>query len=175
MAWTSCYRIQQIILLLTCIPLIRAEFLVNAKTQLGNVVRQSITEDISDNSIRLEFVDWDLTKITQVVDFKSGFSIFRAVLYGEVDLGQPTSQILCFVNNLGPKDFIEADSVSKLRQVSFSHVLSIGQHIILSFACVSMCPQYIYLTTSIVSTFEHHRNFMVLFLSTEKPRGHTHQ
>ena len=66
-------------LLSLCLPQTRSEFLVNAKTKAGNVVKQSITENISDNSITLEYLDWDLTKITQLVDFKSGFNLFRVV------------------------------------------------------------------------------------------------
>lgn len=110
-------------MLLLCSPAPHtvAEFLVNAKTKAGNVVKQSITENIADNHILLEYTDWDLTKITQLVDFKSGFNIFRVVLYGEVDLGQPTVQILCFANNLISTDFIEPDLVSKLRQVRFDN------------------------------------------------------
>ena len=104
-------------LLSLCLPQTRSEFLVNAKTKAGNVVKQSITENISDNSITLEYTDWDLTKITQLVDFKSGFNLFRVVLYGEVDMGQPTVQILCFVSHLISTEFIEPDLVSKLRQV----------------------------------------------------------
>ena len=93
------------------------EFLVNVKTEAGNVVKQSITENMADLSVRLEYQDWDLTTITQLVDFKSNLNIFRIIIYGEVELGQPTAQILCFVSHFAPTDFIEPDSVSKLRQV----------------------------------------------------------
>lgn len=96
---------------------------MNVKTRANNVVKQSIRENISDFSVVLEYEDWDLTRITQLVDFKAGLNIFRIVLYGEIELGQPTAQIMCFIGHLTATDFIEPDAVSKLRQVCCSMVV----------------------------------------------------
>lgn len=93
------------------------DFVVNVRTRDGNVVKQTIKEHPHDSFITLEYDDWDLTKVTQVIDYQSGFSIYRIVLYGEIDAGQPLIQTLCFLNHLSHADFIEPDSVGKLRQV----------------------------------------------------------
>lgn len=105
------------IYLLSCLTSVSADFLVNVKTDAGNVVKQSIRENISESSVILEYEDWDLTQVTQVVDFKSSLNIFRIIIYGEIELGQPPAQILCFIGHFATTDFIEPDAVSKLRQV----------------------------------------------------------
>ena len=97
--------------------LLNAEFAINAKNDDGNVVREVLQENVQESYITLEYTDWDLTKITQLIDFKSGFSIYKVVLFGELDLGQPSVDTLCFVNHVAPTEFIEPESVSKLRQV----------------------------------------------------------
>lgn len=97
--------------------LVNCEFIINAKNDDGNVVREVIQEHVEESFITLEYTEWDLTKITQLIDFKSGFSVYRVILYGELDLGQPAITTLCFVNHVASTDFIEPDSVSKLRQV----------------------------------------------------------
>lgn len=102
---------------------VAGEFLVNVKTKAGNVVKQSIRENITESFIVLKYTDWDLTEVTQVVDFQSSLNIFRVVMYGEIELGQPPARILCFINYLSVADFIEPDAVSKLRQVSKSRII----------------------------------------------------
>jgi len=96
---------------------ILSEFIVNVKTQAGNVIKQSIKEDVADSSIMLEYKDWDLTKVTQVVDFKSNLNLFQIIVYGEMDLNQPPFQVLCFLSYFKTAEFIEPGAVSKLRQV----------------------------------------------------------
>ena len=122
------------ILLFVCFVSTDGEFLVNVKTEAGNVVKQSITENIADSYVRLQYEDWDLTRVTQLVDFKSNYNVFRVILYGEIELGQPLAQIMCFVTHFANADFIEPDAVSKLRQVSlFTTIVKISLYSICMF------------------------------------------
>ena len=102
---------------LLLVTLTQGEFLVNVRTEAGNIVKESISEDIAQSRVTLEYEDWDLTTVTQVVDFRASLNIFRIILYGEIELNQPTAQVLCFVTNFSRSEFIEPDAVSKLRQV----------------------------------------------------------
>lgn len=44
--------------------------------------------------------------------------IFRVLVLGEEERGQSQYQVLCFATQLSKNDFISADAMSKLRQVS---------------------------------------------------------
>lgn len=114
---------------------VTSEFVINAKNDDGNVVKEVIQEHMEGSYITLEYTDWDLTKITHLIDSKSGFSIYRVILYGELDIDQPLIETLCFVNHVAPTEFIEPDSVSKLRQVCRS-MYSILIQIIVSHSMI---------------------------------------
>lgn len=55
------------------------------------------------------------TGIHQVTDFKTGLTITSITVPGELDLGQPNYQVLCFVTP-SSGDIIPAEAITKLRQ-----------------------------------------------------------
>ncbi|GFY51066.1 out at first protein [Trichonephila inaurata madagascariensis] len=92
------------------------QLVINVKNQGGDIVQESITSNITDDTITLEFQRPEGTLITQFVDFRSEVQIFRVLILGEEERGQSQYQVLCFVTQLTKNDFISADAMSKLRQ-----------------------------------------------------------
>lgn len=92
------------------------QLVINVKNQGGDIVQESITSNISDDTITLEFQRPEGTLITQFIDFKSEVQIFRVLVLGEEERGQSQYQVLCFATQLSRNDFISADAMSKLRQ-----------------------------------------------------------
>jgi len=70
MLFLSRYNLQ-LALILQLADLSSAELVVNTKTRSGNIVKLSITDSLARSSITLEYQDWDLTQITQLVDYTS--------------------------------------------------------------------------------------------------------
>ncbi|GBM16207.1 Out at first protein [Araneus ventricosus] len=93
------------------------QLVINVKNQGGDIVQESITSNITDDTITLEFQRPEGTLITQFVDFRSEVQVFRVLVLGEEERGQSQYQVLCFVTQLTKNDFISADAMSKLRQV----------------------------------------------------------
>ena len=61
--------------------------------------------------------------------------INRIIMLGEEERGdQQRYQTFCFVTSLGGNDYISADAMSKLRQVS-SIVCMMAGHVIIFFVC----------------------------------------
>ncbi|KAF8793795.1 Out at first protein like [Argiope bruennichi] len=92
------------------------QLVINVKNQGGDIVQESITSNITEDTITLEFQRPEGTLITQFVDFRSEVQIFRVLVLGEEERGQSQYQVLCFVTQLTKNDFISADAMSKLRQ-----------------------------------------------------------
>lgn len=101
---------------LTVIYCVTSELVVNVRSRDGNVVREVISDNVKNGTIDLTFTTFDLTKVTQFIDYSQGVQIFRVVILGEEDLGQPPFRELCFVNHFASGDFISVEAVSKLRQ-----------------------------------------------------------
>uniref|UniRef100_A0A336MDB7 CSON015580 protein n=1 Tax=Culicoides sonorensis TaxID=179676 RepID=A0A336MDB7_CULSO len=92
------------------------QLLINVQNQGGEVVQETITSNISDDVIILEFQRTDGTLITQLIDFRSEVQILKALVLGEEERGQNTYQVMCFVTRLLKNDFISSDAMAKLRQ-----------------------------------------------------------
>ncbi|ELU18787.1 hypothetical protein CAPTEDRAFT_184708 [Capitella teleta] len=93
-----------------------AQLTVNVKNKGGEVVRQSIISNTTQDTIHLEFTKTDGTLITQFVDFANEIQIFRAIIQGEEERGFTGHQVMCFVTRFIRHEFISSDAMSKLRQ-----------------------------------------------------------
>lgn len=92
------------------------QLVVNVKTQGGEVIKETITANISDDSVVLEFPQNDGTYVTQLIDFKQELQIFKVIVLGEEELGQSQYQVMCFIVRFFKSNFISSDAMSKLRQ-----------------------------------------------------------
>ncbi|XP_001603817.1 out at first protein [Nasonia vitripennis] len=90
--------------------------LINVKNQGGDILQETITSNITEDVITLEFQRSDGTLVTQLVDFKNEVQVIKALVLGEEERGQNQFQIMCFVNHFYKMDFISSDAMSKLRQ-----------------------------------------------------------
>ncbi|CAG9797970.1 unnamed protein product [Chironomus riparius] len=110
-------KIQKIIYFLQIILYGSAELLtINVQNQGGEVVQETITSNIHDDIIMLEFQRTDGTLITQLIDFRSEAQVLKALVLGEEERGQSQYQVMCFVTKFQKGDFITSDAMAKLRQ-----------------------------------------------------------
>ncbi|KAG8180419.1 hypothetical protein JTE90_022768 [Oedothorax gibbosus] len=121
MFYTPYTKIAIFVLVVFCTILVKlrdceCQLVINVKNQGGDIVQESITSNITDDSIVLEFQRPEGTLITQFVDFRSEVQVFRVLVLGEEERGQSQYQVLCFITQLTKSDFISADAMSKLRQ-----------------------------------------------------------
>ncbi|XP_055296516.1 out at first protein [Sitodiplosis mosellana] len=93
-----------------------SELLINVQNQGGEVIQETITSNLDDDSIILEFQRTDGTLITQLLDFRNDIQVLKALVLGEEERGQSQYQVMCFVSRLSKNDFISTDAMSKLRQ-----------------------------------------------------------
>ncbi|CRK86512.1 CLUMA_CG000204, isoform C [Clunio marinus] len=89
---------------------------INVQNQGGEVVQETITSNIHDDIITLEFQRTDGTLITQLIDFRSEAQVLKALVLGEEERGQSQYQVMCFVTKFQKGDFITSDAMAKLRQ-----------------------------------------------------------
>ncbi|XP_063701175.1 out at first protein [Culicoides brevitarsis] len=101
---------------LQCACLGNPQLLINVQNQGGEVVQETITSNIGDDVIILEFQRTDGTLITQLIDFRSEVQILKALVLGEEERGQNTYQVMCFVTRFMKSEFISSDAMAKLRQ-----------------------------------------------------------
>ncbi|CAD7080184.1 unnamed protein product [Hermetia illucens] len=94
----------------------QSQLLINVQNQGGEVVQETITSNVSDDLITLEFQRTDGTLITQLIDFRNEVRILKALVLGEEERGQSQYQVMCFVTKFTKGDFLSADAVAKLRQ-----------------------------------------------------------
>ncbi|KAJ8681250.1 hypothetical protein QAD02_017037 [Eretmocerus hayati] len=92
------------------------KLVINVKNQGGDILRETITSNTTEDVITLEFQRSDGTLVTELVDFKNKVQVIKALVLGEEERGQNQFQIMCFVNHFYKKDFISSDAMSKLRQ-----------------------------------------------------------
>uniref|UniRef100_A0A1A9VZV6 Out at first protein n=1 Tax=Glossina brevipalpis TaxID=37001 RepID=A0A1A9VZV6_9MUSC len=86
------------------------------QTKGGEVIQESITSNVSEDVITLEFQKTDGTLITQIIDFRNEVRILKALVLGEEERGQSLYQVMCFVTKFIKGDFISSDAMAKLRQ-----------------------------------------------------------
>ncbi|XP_012283839.1 out at first protein isoform X2 [Orussus abietinus] len=90
--------------------------LINVKNQGGDILLETITSNVTEDMITLEFQRSDGTLVTQLIDFRNEVQIIKALVLGEEERGQNQYQVMCFVNHFYKMDFISSDAMSKLRQ-----------------------------------------------------------
>lgn len=90
--------------------------LINVKNQGGDILLETISSNITEDLIILEFQRSDGTLVTQLIDFKNEVQVIKALVLGEEERGQNQYQVMCFVNHFYKVDFISSDAMSKLRQ-----------------------------------------------------------
>jgi len=64
-------RFQQAIFSFTCIVCACGELIVNVRSNDGNVVREVISDNTRNGTIYLTFTSFDLTKVTQFIDYNN--------------------------------------------------------------------------------------------------------
>ncbi|EDW03899.1 GH10264 [Drosophila grimshawi] len=82
----------------------------------GEVIQESITSNVGEDLITLEFQKTDGTLITQLIDFRNEVQILKALVLGEEERGQSQYQVMCFATKFNKGDFISSDAMAKLRQ-----------------------------------------------------------
>lgn len=92
------------------------ELLINVKNQGGDVLQETISANVSDDAVMLEFQRSDGTLVTQLVDFRFEVQILKALVLGEEERGQSQYQVMCFVCHIQKDEFISSDAMAKLRQ-----------------------------------------------------------
>lgn len=101
---------------LTFVNRSQQQLVINVKNQGGDVVQETISANVTDDTVSLEFQRPDGTLVTQLIDFRNEVQILKALVLGEEERGQSQYQVMCFVFHF-PKDaFISSDAMSKLRQ-----------------------------------------------------------
>ncbi|KAK2581890.1 hypothetical protein KPH14_002350 [Odynerus spinipes] len=90
--------------------------LINVKNQGGDILLETISSNVTEDVITLEFQRSDGTLVTQLIDFKNAIQVIKALVLGEEERGQNQYQVMCFVNHFYKVDFISSDAMSKLRQ-----------------------------------------------------------
>ncbi|XP_058059982.1 out at first protein [Anopheles bellator] len=92
------------------------QLIINVQNQGGEIVQETITSSVGDDTCTLEFQRSDGTLITKLIDFKSEVQVLKALVLGEEERGQSQYQVMCFVTKFQKGDFITADAMAKLRQ-----------------------------------------------------------
>uniref|UniRef100_A0A1B6DUF9 Out at first protein n=1 Tax=Clastoptera arizonana TaxID=38151 RepID=A0A1B6DUF9_9HEMI len=98
------------------VSLCNTQLLINVKNQGGEVFQETITANVSDDAVMLEFQRADGTLVTQLVDFRHEVQILKALVLGEEERGQSQYQVMCFVCHINKDEFISSDAMAKLRQ-----------------------------------------------------------
>ncbi|XP_034944018.1 out at first protein [Chelonus insularis] len=104
------------ILLLYLYGICTTQLLINVKNQGGDIFLETITSNVTEDVITLEFQRSDGTLVTQLIDFRNEVQIIKVLVLGEEERGQNQYQVMCFVNHFYKMDFISSDAMSKLRQ-----------------------------------------------------------
>ncbi|BES94552.1 unnamed protein product [Nesidiocoris tenuis] len=103
-------------LVLFLVVSVNTQLLINVKNQGGDVLQETITANVTDDTVTLEFQRSDGTLITQLIDFRAEVQILKALVLGEEERGQSQYQVMCFVCHVNKDEFISSDAMSKLRQ-----------------------------------------------------------
>ncbi|XP_063365625.1 out at first protein [Cydia amplana] len=92
------------------------QLLINVRNQGGDVVQESITANVSEDTVTLEFLRMDGVFVSQIVDFANEVEAMKVVIPAEEELGQTGVQTMCFLTHAAQADFIAPDAMAKLRQ-----------------------------------------------------------
>ncbi|KAH7986933.1 hypothetical protein HPB52_024621 [Rhipicephalus sanguineus] len=81
-----------------------AQLIINVRNAGGDLLRERLLANTSDETITLEFQRADGTHVTQLIDFRAEVQVFRVVVLAEEEQGHREPQVLCFLirfNRLG--------------------------------------------------------------------------
>ncbi|XP_065205859.1 out at first protein isoform X2 [Planococcus citri] len=104
------------LLLYSVLQCYTAQLAINVRNQGGEVLQETISANLTADTVTLEYQNSDGTLVTQFIDFKKEVQILKALVLGEEERGQSQYQVMCFVTHIPRQDFISADAMSKLRQ-----------------------------------------------------------
>ncbi|XP_077564060.1 BRICHOS-like domain-containing protein out at first isoform X1 [Haemaphysalis longicornis] len=98
-----------------------AQLVINVRNAGGDLLRERLLANTSDETITLEFQRADGTHVTQLIDFRAEVQVFRVVVLAEEEVDQARRrqqqpQVLCFLTRFNRLGFISVDAMSKLRQ-----------------------------------------------------------
>jgi len=79
------------------------------------IFQQTISGNSSTDTVTIDYVEVDGTRVTQLTDFRMFSQVTRVILLGEEELNEPAYQVLCFVSAFSG-DMIAPEAVMKLRQ-----------------------------------------------------------
>lgn len=113
--WSSAKHIITFIYIIHFVSQAIAQLLINVQNQGGEVMQETITSNIADDIITLEFQKSDGTLITWSI-IQNEVQILKALVLGEEERGQSQYQVVCFVTKFLKNDFISTDAMAKLRQ-----------------------------------------------------------
>lgn len=104
-------------LLMTLLVTVKCQLVINVSSGEpdANVYRESVTGNLSSETVTIEFLTTAGLGVVQVTDFRAGLTITSVTVPGEEELGEPEYQVLCFVTP-GVGDMIPPEAVTKLRQ-----------------------------------------------------------
>lgn len=101
---------------------VHCQLLINIQNQGGEIIQETITSNVTDELVSLEFQRSDGTLISLFIDFKNEVNVLKALELGEEERGQNQYQVMCFVTKFIKDDFISAEAMAKLRQKNPSTV-----------------------------------------------------
>lgn len=116
------YPLLGVLIIFNVLSNVHSQLLINIQNQGGEVIQETITSNVSDDLVTLEFQRTDGTLISQLIDFRNEVKVLKALVLGEEERGQSQYQVMCFVTKFIKGDFISADAMAKLRQKNPSTV-----------------------------------------------------
>lgn len=111
-----------VILFLQLLSSFGCQLVVNVKNNGGDIYRENINANTTQDTVSLEFRKADGTLATQFIDGRNEIQIFKVVILPEEERGQTLIQTMCFVSRFAKSEFISSDAMSKLRQKNPSAV-----------------------------------------------------
>jgi len=104
-------------MLLTKINNAGCQLIINVSSGEQGAVsyRQTVSGNLSSETVSVQWVTPAGSGVYQLTDFKAGLTITSITVPGELDMGLPSYQILCFVTPT-TGDIIPAEAIFKLRQ-----------------------------------------------------------
>ncbi|XP_055343840.1 out at first protein-like isoform X2 [Paramacrobiotus metropolitanus] len=89
---------------------------VNIANKGGDVLQETFDANVTDDTIKLSFKQFDGTSINHLIDFPTAMQGFHLLLPPTTNKGQMNKQEFCFIVPLGSEEYISSDAISKLRQ-----------------------------------------------------------
>jgi len=107
-----------ILLVATCfMTRVSCQLIINVSSGEAdaNVYRESVTGNMSTETVTINFLTPAGLAVTQLTDFRTSVTITSITVPGQLELGEDPYQVLCFVTP-GVGDMIPPEAVTKLRQ-----------------------------------------------------------